>query len=151
MSSSEGSAVKFRILASDNVTILSIVMSTSRLANALAALVFTGASAESLPRAITAFILGGAVVGLIFGLKSRFNTLIAGTQDSVADGLIAVTASVAASATNDPATATVVLMDISCAITGTGEQQQAASSEGSRGPMPTSSRGGSDKRSVYCR
>jgi len=119
MSPSANSRVKLRTLATDGVTILSIVMSTSGLAIALAALVFTGASAESLPRAITSFILGGAIVGLILGLKSRFNTLIAGTQDSVAVVLIAVTAAVAASASNDPATATVVLMGISCVITGT--------------------------------
>ena len=119
MPPSENSTANFRALASDSIAILSIVMSSSGPAIALAVLVFTGASADSLPRAITSFILGGAIVGLIIGLKSRFSTVIAGTQDSAAVVLIAITASVAASATNDPATATVVLMGVSCAITGT--------------------------------
>ncbi len=107
-----------RISGSDLITILSIVMSTAGLAIALAALVFTGPSADALPRAISSFIIGGAVVGLFLGLRSRFDSLIAGAQDSAAIVLLAVTASVAASATDDPATATIVLMSISCAITG---------------------------------
>ncbi len=93
-------------------------MATAGMAIALAALVFTGPSAESLPRAISSFIIGGAIAGLILGVSSRFNALIAGAQDSAAVVLIAVTASVAASATQNPATATIVLMGISCAITG---------------------------------
>ena len=118
MPASQSSIAKCRVLISDVVTILSIVMSTSGLAIALAALVFTGATAEGLPRAITSFILSGALVGLILGLKSQFKTLIAGTQDSVAVVLIAVTASVVAIAKYDPATATVVLIGVSCVITG---------------------------------
>lgn len=114
----ENSSTIRQTWASDIVTILSIAMSTCGLAIALATLVFTGPSADGLPRGISSFIVGGAVVGLVLGLKSRLNPLIAGTQDAATVVLIAVIASVLAGNTQEPAMATIVLMGFSCAITG---------------------------------
>lgn len=107
-----------RSVATDVVAVAAVSMSQIGLAVSLAVLIFAGPAEPALPRAISSFVFGAAIVCGLIGWRSRISIVISGAQDTAAVVLVAVAASVAAGSTNDPALDVIVLMIVSTGATG---------------------------------
>ncbi len=90
------------------------------LAIALAALIFTGPLEDGLSRATTNFILAGAVVSLVVGVRGGFKPTIGALQDGPAVVLVTLAAGLASSSTQNPVLDVLALIALATLLSGVG-------------------------------
>lgn len=78
----------------EGIAAVAVALSGVGMAISLAALIFTGPLAAGLPRAIGAFIIGGAIISAYLGWRSRFVPVTAVVQDAPAVVMVAVASGV---------------------------------------------------------
>ncbi len=75
----------------------------------LAALVFSGALSEGIPRAAIAYVIGSGIVAVIIGVGTKMPVAIAGAQDTAAIVAAAVGAGIVSKLDGDPAVSTTIV------------------------------------------
>ncbi len=110
---SDNKSLLVETLAAIAMAVGSISMSIS-----MAALVFSGSLSGGLPRAVTAFVIAGAVAIGYLGLRSQIVPLAALVQDGPAVVMVAVAAGVAGDANKDSVDHVFVLIAIATIVTG---------------------------------
>ena len=104
----------------DALAIAALALAQGALSISLVALVFTGPLATGLPRAITIALVSSGIVAVVVGRRSRFDGLVAGSQDIAIIVLLAMVGPITAAAGDDAVVTVIVLMGLSSAAVGVG-------------------------------
>ena len=106
-------SVVANVVGSAALSVYSIVASVS-----FAALIFTGAAADGLPRGATTFLFSSGLITIFLGIRSRFRVAFGVVQDTAAIVLVPAVATLVASGSDDPVRDVFVVLAASALLTG---------------------------------
>jgi SulP family sulfate permease len=102
----------------DAVGAVALTMYSVTASVSFAALVFTGAAADGLPRGAATFVFTSGLITLVLGLRTRFPLAFGVVQDTGAIVLVPAVAVIAADGSDDPVRDVFVVLALSSALTG---------------------------------
>lgn len=106
-------SVVANVVGAGALSVYSIVASVS-----FAALIFTGAAADGLPRGAATFLFSSGLITILLGLRSRFTVAFGVVQDTAAIVLVPAVATLVASGSDDPVRDVFVVLAASSLLTG---------------------------------